>query len=177
MLLQASAMWNLISTPAENGGAPFLPVSRVWTFTPGPINSDFTYAIFDWDNLFATLLAASGASNSTTPSEPTFSGFKLAVSNLFQVIKSKTAAGFVPNFAAGGLRSQDRTEPPIGAKVTLDLVKKFGADKMKWVVKVVFNDLLVRTYPPSFDHSRSCLCARLSLRRAPSVLQPAHRSS
>ena len=44
-------------------------------------------------------------------------GFKLAVSNLFQVIKSKTAAGFVPNFAAGGLRSQDRTEPPIGAKV------------------------------------------------------------
>jgi hypothetical protein len=36
-------MWNLISTPAENGGAPFLPVSRVWTFTPGPINSDFTY--------------------------------------------------------------------------------------------------------------------------------------
>lgn len=69
-------------------------------------------------------------------------GFKLAVSNLFQVVKSKTAAGFVPNFAAGGLRSQDRTEPPIGAKVTLDLVKKFGVEKMKWVVKVVFNDLL-----------------------------------
>ena len=41
--VQASAMWNLISTPAENGGAPFLPVSRVWSFTPGPINSDFTY--------------------------------------------------------------------------------------------------------------------------------------
>eukprot|EP01051_Picozoa_sp_SAG22_P013181 SAG22_NODE_1450_length_4395_cov_19.169926_4_plen_96_part_00 len=48
----------------------------------------------------------------------------------------------MPNFAAGGLRSQDRTEPPIGAKVTLDLVKKFGADAMKWVVKIVFNDLL-----------------------------------
>jgi hypothetical protein len=46
-------------------------------------------------------------------------GFKFAVSNLFQVIKSKTAAGFVPNFAAGGLRSQDRTEPPIGAKVRI----------------------------------------------------------
>ena len=44
-------------------------------------------------------------------------GFNIAVSNLFQVVKSKTAAGFVPNFAAGGMRSQDRTEPPIGAKV------------------------------------------------------------
>ena len=40
-------------------------------------------AIFDWDNLFATLLVASGASNSTTErptgmatasEEPTFSG-------------------------------------------------------------------------------------------------------
>jgi hypothetical protein len=71
-----------------------------------------------------------------------YAGFKLAVSNLFQVVKSKTAAGFVPNFAAGGLRSQDRTEPPIGAKVTLDLVKKFGIEKMRWVVKVVFYDLL-----------------------------------
>jgi hypothetical protein len=94
-------------------------VSRVWSFTPKAINSDFTYAIFDWDNLFATLLAASGASNSSTPTAPVFSGFKLAVSNLFQVVKSKTAAGFVPNFAAGGLRSQDRTEPPIGAKGAL----------------------------------------------------------
>ena len=35
-----------ISTPAENGGAPLLPVSRVWNFAPGPANDDFTYAIF-----------------------------------------------------------------------------------------------------------------------------------
>ena len=48
----------------------------------------------------------------------TWGGFEFAVSNLFQVVKSKTSAGFVPNFASGGLRSQDRTEPPIGAKVT-----------------------------------------------------------
>jgi hypothetical protein len=146
MAVKAAAMWNLISTPAENGGAPLLPVSRVWSFTPSPINSDFTYAIFDWDNLFATLLAASGApTNATTVAgveDDAFSGFAIAVSNLFQVVKSKTASGFIPNFAAGGLRSQDRTEPPIGAKVTLDLVKKFGAARMGWVVEVVFDDLL-----------------------------------
>ena len=33
--IKASAMWTLISTPAENGGAPLLPVSRVWNFAPG----------------------------------------------------------------------------------------------------------------------------------------------
>ena len=145
--VKASAMWTMVSTPAENGGAPLLPVSRVWSFTPGPINSDFTYAIFDWDNLFATLLAASGGTNSTETSTSGgplygYGAFEFAVSNLFQVVKSKTAAGFVPNFAAGGLRSQDRTEPPIGAKVTHDLVKKFGAAKMQWVVECIFNDLL-----------------------------------
>ena len=53
------------------------------------------------------------------------------------MVKSKTAAGFVPNFAAGGLRSQDRTEPPIGAKVTLDFVHKFGIDNAKWVAEVL----------------------------------------
>jgi hypothetical protein len=41
-------------------------------------------------NIFASLLA--GLGNKT-----------IAYSNLIQVIKSKTAAGFVPNFAAGAI--------------------------------------------------------------------------
>ena len=77
----------------------------------------------------------------SAPSKP-WGGFEFAVSNLFQVVKSKTAAGFVPNIAAGGLRSQDRTEPPIGAKVTLDMAKKFGVARFGWVVEAIFNDLL-----------------------------------
>ena len=39
-------------------------------------------------------------------------------SNLIQVIKSKTAQGFIGNFASAGQKSLDRTEPMIGAKVT-----------------------------------------------------------
>ena len=85
------------------------------------------------DNLFATLLAASGAPRATAdPASRPWGGYGFAVSNFFQVVKSKTAAGFVPNFAAGGLRSQDRTEPPIGAKVLSDLVKKFGGERRAW---------------------------------------------
>jgi putative isomerase len=68
--------------------------------------------VFDWDNIFASLLA--GIGNKT-----------IAYSNLIQVIKSKTAAGFVPNYAAGGSKSMDRTEPPIGAKTLLQLYQKY----------------------------------------------------
>ena len=91
-----------------------------------PHTQPHSYAIFDWDNLFASLLA--GLENKG-----------VAYSNLFQVVKTKTAAGFVPNFSAGGASSQDRTEPPVGAKVVLELFKKYGD---KWMVEVVFDDLL-----------------------------------
>jgi len=46
--VKAAAMWTLIYTPAENG--PFNPVSRSWNFAPGPVNADWTYAVFDWVN-------------------------------------------------------------------------------------------------------------------------------
>ena len=38
--------------PSENGAA-LLPVSRDWNFAPSPANDDWTYAVFDWDNIFA----------------------------------------------------------------------------------------------------------------------------
>ena len=135
--IQASVMWNLHSAPAENGGAPLLPVSRVWG-TRGlcPGVGDWAYIIFDWDNLFASLLAANGANSSSTggnggmadddPSVGYSDGFGIAVSNLIQTVKAKTASGFVPNCAAGGMKSQDRSEPPVGARVALQLLKKFG---------------------------------------------------
>jgi len=41
----------------------------------------------------------------------------IAYSNLIQVVRSKTAKGMIPNYSAGGSKSVDRTEPPIGAKV------------------------------------------------------------
>jgi len=128
MAVKGSIMWNLIWNPGENG-APLLPVSRDWNFAPtagGADKDDFTYAIFDWDNIFASLLAGIGNKS-------------IAYSNLIQVIKSKTAAGFVPNYAAGGAKSMDRTEPPVGAKALLDLYKRHGD---KWMVELLFQDLL-----------------------------------
>jgi len=54
--VEAAAMWTMISTPAENGFGVLFPVSRAWSRVP-PSPPDFSYAIFDWDNLFASLLS------------------------------------------------------------------------------------------------------------------------
>lgn len=103
----------------------------------------------------ATLLAASGSasSNRSTPINTVASeteaqpddlsdGFGLAVSNLIQTVKANTAAGFIPNNDGGGAKSEGRSEPPVGAKVTLQLVEKFGVARMAWVLECIFDDLL-----------------------------------
>lgn len=64
---------------------------------------------------------------------------EIAYSNLFQVVKSKTAAGFIPNWSTGGLKSQDRTEPPVGARILLELYEKFHD---KWIVEALWDDLM-----------------------------------
>lgn len=124
--LQAATMWNYIYTPAEYG--PILPVSRSWNFVTDPMNDDWSYVIFDWDNIFASYM---------TSMDPTSKD--IAYSNFIQVIRSRTAKGFVPNYAAAGRKSVDRTEPPIGAKVLLEMYNKY---KDMWLVELLFDDLV-----------------------------------
>jgi len=82
--------------------------------------------LFGWDNLFAALLL--GASNRDA-----------AYSALIQAVRAKAAAGFVSNFEAGGAKSQDRTEPMVGARVLAELYKKYGD---AWLVELLLDDLL-----------------------------------
>jgi len=65
----------------------------------------------------------------------------LAYASLIQVIRSKTAKGFIPNFSAGGAKSQDRTEPPLAAKVMLYLVDRFGD---RWIIDYLWDDLAIQ---------------------------------
>ena len=55
------------------------------------------------------------------------------------MVRSRTARGMVPNYSAGGTKSVDRTEPPIGAKVLVEMHGKYGDD---WLVELLFDDLL-----------------------------------
>lgn len=121
-------MWNLIFTPVEYG--VFSPVSAGWQFGD-VVHIDYGYAMFDWDNIFAAFMFSLDAK-------------ELAYSNLIQVslhgrmtvrvlispqvIKSKTNNGFVPNFVAGCRQSSDRTEPPIGSMVLLEMYNKWEID-------------------------------------------------
>jgi putative isomerase len=125
--LQAATMWNYILSPAELG--PILPVSRSWNFVKEESSLDWSYVIFDWDNFFASFMA------SLDPRAK-----RIAYSNLIQVVRSRTAMGFVPNYSAGGSKSVDRTEPPVGAKVLLEMHKKYPDDT--WLVELLFEDLL-----------------------------------
>jgi len=124
--IEAAATWTAISTPAENGFSVLMPVSRAWSRVP-PSANQFSYAIFDWDNLFASLLAASTGRK------------EVAYSNIIQSFKSKTAEGYLANCAGGGYKDQDRSEPPVGSKVLLSLYEKF---QDKWIVELLFDDCL-----------------------------------
>ena len=112
--VQAAVLWNSISTPAELG--PLTPVSRGpgWDFAPTD-DADFEYVIFEWDNFFASLLLQG------------VGAVALAHSNLVQTVRSRTARGFVPNYSAGGAKSVDRTEPPVGALVLRAMVRRARA--------------------------------------------------
>jgi len=124
--LQAATLWNYVYNPAEYG--PFLPVSRSWNFVKHAKNMDWAYVIFDWDNIFASYMTSLDPASKD-----------IAYSNLVQVVRSRTARGFVPNFAAGGSKSVDRSEPPIGAKVLLEIYRKY---RDIWLVELLFDDLL-----------------------------------
>merc|ERR1719436_1596376 len=128
---QAGVMWNLIFTPVDMA---LLPVSRGWDFAKRT-HSDFGYVIFDWDNFYASLIAGQGSK-------------EIAYSNYIQTIGTVGCQGMVPNFASGIQKSQDRTEPPNGAKVLLELYNKY---KDKWMVERHF-DKLVKWNDWFFEH-------------------------
>eukprot|EP01084_Bolivina_argentea_P096649 173751_1 len=126
--IQSSLMWNLVYCPEEAG--PYNTVNRAWSSD----SNDFAMIIFEWDNIFASY-------------ELSLDCLDLAISNLIQVIKSKTTHGFIPNFkwVHGTSQmaltiSEDRSEPPIGAMVLYKMYEKYG-NKILWLIQLLFHDL------------------------------------
>ena len=62
----------------------------------------------------------------------------LGYSVLTQIVKAKTAAGFVPNGMAP-TRKSTHSQPPVGAKVLLEMWRKY---REVWIVRLLFDDLL-----------------------------------
>ena len=98
------------------------PVSRGWR------RGGTDYVLFCWDNLFLAWMASIDADSKD-----------IAYSNLIQIVLSRTMFGFVPNYHAGTHDTTDRSEPQIGALITLEVYKRWGD---AWLVEKLFTSLL-----------------------------------
>jgi putative isomerase len=117
--IQTTLGWDTIYEPEDS--RVISPVSRSWSVGWGG------FVLFDWDTFFAATLAAIGDRD-------------LAYANAVETLRESTPAGFVGNYArAGGWKSCDRSEPPVGAITVLGLYKKFHE---RWLLEETFVPLL-----------------------------------
>jgi hypothetical protein len=111
--------WDTIYEPEK--GRVISPVSRVWSVGWGG------YVLFDWDTFFAATLASIGDK-------------ELAYANALEILREETPQGFVPNYArAGGWKSSDRSEPPVGAITVLGLYRQF---QDRWFLEDAYEPLM-----------------------------------
>lgn len=112
--------WDTIYEPSRDRVVS--TVSRLWNIRYGG------YVLFCWDTYFAAAMAAAAGDKA------------LAYANAVEITRARLPEGFVPNYAAGrGASSRDRSQPPVGATVVLDLFRRYGE---AWLPALVFDDLL-----------------------------------
>ena len=124
--MQTSLAWSFVFDPLEGLVAP---VTRNWGFGPNDVDGDESMGLFCWDGSFASYMLGLDA-------------LDLSVSNLIQIVKGRTSAGFIPSIHAGTFKSRDRTNPPVTAQILQRLVDRWGPERMRWVVELCFDDLL-----------------------------------
>ena len=129
--MQTILAWNTIYDAPNH--RVITPVSRLWNKQWGG------FVLFEWDNYFASYMFSLFDKN-------------LAYANAVEITKAITPAGLVPNFQSVSgyqepsgdsslLRSSswDRSEPPVGSKIVLEIYKKY---KEKWFLNEVYDELL-----------------------------------
>jgi putative isomerase len=108
--------WDTIYDP--RGGRVITPVTRIW--------NDQGYKLFCWDTYFAAWMWSADSR-------------ALACANAVEITNAATADGFVPNFEWSGIVvSRDRSQPPVGSLVVLELFRTSGE---RWLLEEVFDKL------------------------------------
>lgn len=116
--LQSVIAWNLFYDAFNDRG--IASVSRIW-------NEAWSgYIIFDWDTYFIALMAA-------------LDNKDLAYANVFAITNSITDSGFIPNVKSTYLRSNDRSQPPVGS-ICVKLI--YDQHQEKWFLEEVYDELL-----------------------------------
>lgn len=116
--MQNVLAWDVIYEPTH--GRVIAPVSRIWSTNAAG------WVIFDWDTYFAAWMFA-------------LENKELAYANAIAITDEITASGFIPNYAAGIGKTDDRSQPPVGSIVIRELYRKY---KDKWLLQYVFDKLL-----------------------------------
>lgn len=116
--MQSVVAWNQFYDAFNDRGIS--SVSRIWNEAWGG------YIIFDWDTYFIALIAA-------------IDNKSLAYNNVFAITNSITDGGFIPNVAATYKKSNDRSQPPVGA-MTVKMI--YDQYQEKWFLEEVYDELL-----------------------------------
>jgi putative isomerase len=117
--MQTILGWNLTYDPENNRAIS--PVSRMWSSFWGG------YVLFDWDTYFASFMYS-------------LYNRDLAFANAIEVTKGITRHGFVPNCASAyGIQSDDRSQPPVGSLIVLEIYKRH---QEPWFLAEVYDELL-----------------------------------
>ncbi|MGD0630579.1 MAG: trehalase family glycosidase [Terracidiphilus sp.] len=117
--VESTLGWDTIYEPEH--ARVVSPVSRDWSASWGG------YVLFGWDTFFGATLAGLGDKD-------------LAYANVIEGLHEETTEGIVPNYArAGGWKSSDRSEPPVGSITALDLYRKYHD---RWFLEEAYEPLL-----------------------------------
>jgi hypothetical protein len=110
--------WNTIYDALQK--RVLVPVSRSW-------NTGWNgYVLFCWDSYFASYMISQDNRD-------------LAYAVATEITNSVTPEGFVPNFAGGGgYSSIDRSQPPVGSRMILEIYKRYGEE---WFLKLNYGKL------------------------------------
>ena len=123
--------WNTIYEPRHERVVS--TVGRLWNQEYGGV------ALFGWDNFFLSWLAV-------------LEGPDLALANAIEHLRGHTDEGFLPNDNRGnGSKSWDRSQPPVGAVVLREVIRRFPEP---WFEEAVFDPLLAwnRWWPTARDN-------------------------
>lgn len=117
--MQSALAWSTIyDAPNQR---VMTPVSRNWSSGGGGFN------LFDWDTYFGSYMCS-------------LFNKDMAYANAIEMTKSITPFGFVPNYKAPfGHVSWDRSQPPIGSTVILNIYNRYHE---KWFLQEVYDELL-----------------------------------
>ena len=126
--IQTALMWAQTYAPKAGIVFPEYHYSPGDQISPTTVDGDTSDHTFEWDGALASFMLSLDA-------------LDLALNNVIQLVKMKTAGGFVPGWTAGTFQTNDVSDPPLLSRVLLEIVKRWGLPRTRWVVELCFDDL------------------------------------